>query len=206
MNFIYRLAFLLILFASCALSPSAQQQQQQSASLPTPVQFEPLTRMEALDSQVGTILIKNYTYIGAVSGFSGIAMVTSYEFVDPQSGRKDYGIGVEIRESGKSEREGRTFIDYDEIEALIRAMDYLMRIDKSSSMENFEAQYRTRGELLVSTFIRPNGALQGAVSIGYFRSAEIIIQPGKFADFRKLIADAKTALDNLKSTGGKANP
>lgn len=204
MSFTYRFAFLLILFAACSLSIPAQQPQ--SAPLQPPLGFEPLTKMEALDSQVGAVLIKNSTYIGSVSGFSGIVMVTSYEFVDAGTGRKDYGIGVEIRETGKSEREGRTFIDYDEIDALIRAMDYIIRIERSASMENFEAQYRTRGELLVSTFIRPNGALQAAISIGYFRRAEIIIQPGKFADFRKLIADAKSTLDSAKLVGGKASP
>lgn len=189
-----KFALLLTLFVAFAVTVAAQQ----SAPPPSPGTYEPLTRLEAFDSQVGTVIIKNYTYIGSVSGLSGNAMVTSYEFVDAQTGRKEQGIGVEIRENARSEREGKTYIDYDEIDALIRALDYIIKIERSVTLENFEAQYRTRGELLVSTFIRPNGALQAAVSIGFFRRAEVVISTGKLADFRKLIADAKTALDKIK--------
>jgi hypothetical protein len=179
-----------ILFMTCGASAAAQQN--------VPPAFEPLTKLEALDTQIGVVIVKNSSYIGSVSGYSGLVMVTSYEFVDAQTGRKDYGIGVELRETGRNEREARAYVDYDELEALIRAMDYINKIDRSTSLENFEAQYRTRGELTVSTFIRPNGALQAEVAIGTYRKANINISLGKMADFRKLVADAKTTLDKIR--------
>jgi hypothetical protein len=165
---------------------------------PAPPPFEPLTRLEALDTQTGAVIVKNYTYIGAVSGFSGIATVVSYEFVDAQTGRKDYGIGVEVRETARSEREARTYVDYDEIDALLRGIDYISKIERSATLENFEAQYRTRGELSVATFIRPNGTLQAEVAIGIYRRAGVNISLGKLVDFRKLIADAKLTLDKIR--------
>jgi hypothetical protein len=189
------LSFILVLCANVAGA------QQNAPALPLPLPFEPSTKLEALDAQVGSVIVKNFTYIGAVSGFSGIVMVTSYEFIDAQTGRKDYGIGIELRETGRSEREGRearTYVDYDEIDALIRGIDYISRIERSTSLENFEAQFRTRGELQVSSFLRPNGALQSEVSIGFFRRAAITISLGKLADFRKLVTDAKTTLDKIK--------
>ena len=151
-----------------------------------------------MEVQTGKVILKNYTYIGSVSGFSGIALVTAYEFVDAQAGRKEYGIGLEIKETGRSEREGRAYVDYDEIDALLRGIDYIIKIERSPTLENFEAQYRTRGEFGVATFIRPNGALQAEVFIGLFRKAGVTISLGKLADFRKLIADAKTALDKIR--------
>lgn len=190
----YRFAFLLLLFVACAGSLAAQQ----SAPPPSPAPFEPLTRLEAMDSQIGTVVIKNSTYIGSVSGLGGIVIVTSYEFVDAQTGRKEYGIGVEVKENARSEREGSTYVDYDEIDALLRAIDYIIKIERSATLENFEAQYRTRGELSVSTFIRPNGTLQAAIAIGFLRRAEVTISTGKFVDFRKLIADAKATIDKIK--------
>lgn len=193
---------LLTVFAARASAQQQQQQQQQSSSTatpaPQPADYEPLTRLEALDTQIGAVVVKNFTYVGSVTGFGGIAMVTSYEFVDVQTGHKEYGIGVEVRETNRSEREARTYVDYDEIEALLRGLDYISRIDKSSSLENFEAQYRTRGELTVSTFLRPNGTLQSEVAIGLFRKAAITISLGKLADFRKLLADAKATIDKIK--------
>jgi hypothetical protein len=203
MNRTYSFALMLLLLAAFAAQAAAQQQQQQSSSpplpsAPPPTLYEPLTRLEALDTQIGSVVVKNYTYIGSVSGFGGIVMVTGYEFVDAQTGRKEYGIGVEVRETGRSERDARTYIDYDEIDALLRALDYISRIDKSTSLENFEAQYRTRGELTVSTFIRPNGTLQSEVAIGLFRKAAVTISLGKLVDFRKLVADARIVIDKIK--------
>lgn len=182
---------LLLLFASAR----AQTQP------PAPTPFEPLTKLEALDTQAGTVIVKNFTYIGSVSGYSGIAMVTGYEFVDVQTGRKDYGIGIELRETGRTERDGRearTYVDYDEIDALLRALDYISKLERSTTMENFEAQYRSRGELGVATFLRPNGTLQSEIAIGVFRRAAITVSLGKLTDFRKLIADAKTTIDKIR--------
>lgn len=198
MSRITQSALLLILFLFSYTVAAAQQ----NSSPPVPPPFEPLTKLEALDTQVGVVIVKNYTYIGSVSGFSGIVMVTSYEFVDTQTGRKDYGLGVELRETGRSEREGRdarTYVDYDEIDALLRGLDYISKIERSATLENFEAQYRTRGELTVATFIRPNGSLQAEIAIGIFRRAGINISLGKLADFRKLVADAKLAVDKIRN-------
>ncbi len=192
MSRMYRFAFLLIIILATTCAVHAQQPQ-----LPLPP-IEPLTKLEALESQVGVVLIKNYTFIGSVSGLGGITIVTSYEFVDAQTGRKEYGIGVEVRESSRSERDARTYVDYDEIDALLRGLDQIIKIERSTTMENFEAQYRTRGELTVSTFIRPNGTLLAEVAIGLYRKAAVTISTGKLADFRKMIADAKTTLDKIK--------
>lgn len=199
MSRITQVSLLSLVLIICAASAAAQQ----GAPLPPqPAPFEPATKLEALDSQTGAVLVKNYTYIGSVSGLSGIVMVTSYEFVEVQTGRKDYGIGIEIRDTtGRPERDGRearTYVDYDEIDPLIRGVDYISKIERSASLENFEAQFRTRGELTVSTFIRPNGSLQSEVAIGLFRRAAITISLGKLADFRKLIADAKMTLDKIR--------
>lgn len=199
MSRITQFALLFILFIVFAPGVAAQQQPPRPAA--TPLSFEPLTKLEELDTQTGAVIVKNYTYIGSVSGFSGIVMVTAYEFVDAQTGRKDYGIGVELRETGRDARDGRqgrTYVDYDEIDALLRGFDYILKIEKSATMENFEAQFRTRGELSVATFIRPNGSLQGEIAIGIFRQAAANFSLGKMADFRKLIADAKTAIDKIR--------
>jgi hypothetical protein len=197
MKLINRLALSFMLLLVWAASAAAQTQ----APPPAPLSFEPLTKLETLDTQIGAVLLKNFTYIGSVSGYGGVAMVTAYEFVETRTGRKEYGIGIEVRETGRTERDGRearTYVDYDEIEALLRALDYISKIERSSTMENFEAQYRSRGELGVATFLRPNGTLQSEIAIGVFRRAAITVSLGKLADFRKLIADAKVTIDKIK--------
>ena len=198
-TFVMKAALLLMLLVAASLTIQAQQQR----PAPTPEQDsdEPLTRMEAFEARTGTVIVKNYTVIGEVSGFGGTVIVTSYEFVDAQAGRKEYGIGVDIKESGGAQRETRTYVDYDEIDGFIRGLDYIIKIERSTSLENFEAEYMTKGEVAAATFIRPNNALRAAVSIGgpySFRRSTVFISLGKLADFRKLIADAKIALDKIR--------
>ncbi|HEX8141094.1 MAG TPA: hypothetical protein VF553_00755 [Pyrinomonadaceae bacterium] len=161
---------------------------------------EPLTNLEELDTKIGSVIVKNYTVTGGVSGFGGTATVTGYEFVDTQSGRKEYGIGVELEESERAERAAveRLYVDYDELDPLIKSIDQIIKIEKSSTMENFEAQYKTRSELTVTTFNRATGALRAAVSSGFMGRIRIGMTLGNLADFRKLIVDAKASLDKIK--------
>ena len=165
---------------------------------PTTDIFEPPTKLEKFEARTGTIIVKNYTEVGSVSGYGGAVSATSYEFVDAQSGLKEYGLGIEIRDSRPSEREERLYLDYDEIDSLIKAIDHMIKIDKSETLENFEAQYKTRGGLAVNTFNRNSGALRAAISSDLTRRTRVGMTLGNFADFRKLIVDAKTVLDKIK--------
>jgi hypothetical protein len=205
---------LALFFVACSISVAAQRPQEQprqerqstrrertsrSAQPPTPLS-EPLTGLEELDTKSGAVIVKNYTIIGGVSGFGGTITVTGYEFVDTQSGRKEYGIGVELEESERAERAAleRLYVDYDELDSLIKSLDYIIRIEKSMTMENFEAQYKTRADLTVTTFNRTTGTLRAGVSSGFTGNIRIGMTLGNLADFRKLIIDAKTVLDKTK--------
>lgn len=202
-----------LLFMACALTATAQRPQEQVRERPSTRRerasrstqnlttiSEPLTNLEELDTKTGAVIIKNYTVIGAVSGFGGSATITAYEFVDTQSGRKEYGVGVELEESERSERAAieRLYVDYDELDSLIKSTDYVIKIEKSATMENFEAQYKTRAELTVTTFNRATGALRAAISSGVMGRIRIGMTLGNLVDFRKLLIDAKTALDKIK--------
>jgi hypothetical protein len=205
--------FLPLFFIACSISAAAQRPQEQrperqssrrerttrTAQTLAPLS-DPLTSLEELDLKTGAVVVKNYTIIGSVSGFGGTATVTGYEFVDTQSGRKEYGIGVELEESERSERAvlERLYVDYDELDSLIKSLDYIIRIEKSATMENFEAQYKTRSDLTVTTFNRTTGALRAGVSSGFMGRIRIGMTLGNLADFRKLLIDAKTVLDKIK--------
>jgi len=107
---------------------------------------KPQTKIETFQARTGTVLIKNYSTIGTVSGLGGSVTVTSFEFVDPQSAKREYGIGVEATESGRLERSARSYVDYDEIDSLLKGIDYVSKIDVTQTkLSNFEAHYRTKG-------------------------------------------------------------
>lgn len=169
----------------------------QISQQPTDI-LEPLTKLEAFEYQTGIVLVKNYADIGSVSGFGGTVSVTGYQFVEPVSGRKEYGIVVEITSGENPPRLERIYVDYDELDALVAGVDYIIKIDKVAALENFEAQYKTRGELTVTTFSRSTGALRASISSGLIGRSRVRMSLGNLADFRKLIIDAKSTLDKIR--------
>lgn len=124
--------------------------------------------------------------------------VNSREFTDAQTGRKAYGIVVEVRESGRLERSHRSYIDYDEIDSLIKGIDYIAKLDNSvTKLDSFEAQYSTKGEFSVTVFSDTEG-LQVAITSGRFGGASTYIKLAELPGFRKLITDAKSRIDAIR--------
>jgi hypothetical protein len=170
---------------------SAQAQIQQK---PT----ESQTKVEIFQARTGAVLIKNFSEIGSVNGLGGTVTVTSYEFADAQTGKKEYGIGIEAKESSRLERESRSYVDYDEIGSLIAGIDYILKIDGSQSkLKNFEAHYKTKGELDVTVF-SGRGRIEAAVSVGRISAISVFLQLDTLQKLRQIIIDAKVALDAAK--------
>src|SRR5207249_1034942 len=87
---------------------------------------EPRTKLETFQAKTGAVLIKNFSEIGSVYP-GGVVYVTSYEFVDAQTGTKEYGIGIKVEEVGSLGRNDRAYVDYDEIDSLLAGIDYIMK-------------------------------------------------------------------------------
>jgi hypothetical protein len=156
------------------------------------------TKIELFQAKTGSVLIKNFSEIGSLRGLGGTATVTSWEFIDAQTGKKAYGLSVEVKESSRLEREERAFIDYDEIDSLLKGLDYINTIDKSiTKLKNFQADYRTTGDLRVSSFSGTSDA-EYSVAVGRVGRVSVFYKADAFAAFRKLIVDAKAALDAIK--------
>jgi hypothetical protein len=159
---------------------------------------EPQTKLENFQARTGSVLIKNFSEIGSLNGLGGTITVTSYEFADAQTGKKEYGVGIEAKESGRLERENRSYVDYDEIDSLLAGVDYVSKIDGSQSkLKNFEAHYKTKGELDVTVF-SGRGRIEAAISVGRISAVRVFLQLDTLLKFRQLIVDAKAALDAAK--------
>ena len=92
--------------------------------------FEPRTKLEALDDRHSTVIIKGYTRITTVD-VRGIR-VDAVEMRDLGSavGRAK-GLVITLREGGERPNENRAFVDYDEIDLLLNAIDAVSRVDES---------------------------------------------------------------------------
>jgi hypothetical protein len=180
-------SFLLLFAASCAA--------QGAQPSPTPWEFE--TKLESLMSETGTVIVKGYTRVGSMSGSRGAANFTAWEVTDAGSGRREQGVGVEISDStqNRPDFEERAYIDYDELRPLLKGIDLIMKLDdKSTKLSRFEAQYQTRGGLVLVTFNTPSG-YAAAISTGGGRRPRFVLRPTGLAEFRNLLESAKEVLD-----------
>lgn len=165
---------------------------------PSPEPEEFLTRLEATLEKTGAVIVKGSTGLGSVSGVRGTASVTSWEILDAGTGRREYGVGVTIRDDERPGVEERAYVDYDEIDPLIAGLNDILKLENSATkLARFEAQYRTRGELAVFRF-NTQGGYGAAVSIGGRRGPRLVLRPSGLVEFRDLLESAKAVIDEAR--------
>jgi hypothetical protein len=168
----------------------------QEADVP---ELEPRTKLEAFEARTGIVVVKGYSRIGTAQGLEGGSIeVETREFRDAD-GFREYGLAVEVREAGTPERRRTALVDYDEIEPLLKGLDYLFRIDSTATnMNRFEAEYRTRGDLSVNAISTRGGAVTLAVSGGRFRRVTALFRLEDLKVIRGLVIEAKNQLDAIR--------
>lgn len=165
----------------------------QAPIAPTP----PKTKLEAFEAQEGVVIVQGFSKIGELRGtYGGSVTVVAKEFTNATTGRREAGIVIDVKEAGRLERNNRSFIDYEEIGPLLKGIDYIGKVEKSvTKLENFQADYRTKGDFRVSTFNMPSGDVMVAVSAGRIGSTSVHLKFADLAAFRNYISSAKERLD-----------
>ena len=158
----------------------------------------PKTKLEAFQAQTGTVMIKGYSEIGRINAM-GVVSVKSMEFSNATTGSKQAGVLIEITESGRLENTDRSFIDYDEVDSLLKGIDYISKATPAvTKLGQFEATYKTKGHFSVTTFNGRDGKIDVAVKSGYIRPAKAYLSVEKLMELRELIVQAKQRLDSAK--------
>ena len=168
---------------------------QEARPTPTPEEFQ--TKLESLMSQTGVVVVKGYTRVGSMNGSRGTAQFTAWEVINARTGRKEQGVTVEIAEAvgTRPDTEERAYIDYDELTPLLKGIDYIMRLDdKATKLSRYEAQYQTRGGLVLMTFNTPDG-YRTAISTWGGRRPRFVLRQTGLAEFKNLLESAKEVLD-----------
>lgn len=160
--------------------------------------FEPRTKLEALDMRYNAVLIKGFTRITTIE-VRGIR-VDAVEMRDAGSvsGRVK-GIVIALREGGERPNDNRAFIDYDEIEPLLNAIDAVSRIDETvTKLAGFEAKYKTLGDLEIAVFRQTRSGNAVVMSTGICDRAITPMSLDDLAKVRSMIVEAKTRLDEIR--------
>jgi hypothetical protein len=159
---------------------------------------QPQTKLEAFQRQVGSVVVKGFLKMGSV-GEMGAVSVECMEFVNATTGKKQTGIVIEVEGAGRTSSSDRSFIDYDEIDSLLKGIDYISRVKQDvTSLGSFKATYKTRGDLTVTSFSSNEGKIEAAVTSGHFRGATAYIPLVKLSQLSDLVLKAKQRLDKLK--------
>ena len=160
--------------------------------------LEPRTKLEALDDRHSTVIIKGFTRITTVD-VRGIR-VDAIEMRDLGSavGRAK-GLVITLREGGERPNENRAFVDYDEIDLLLNAIDAVSRVDESvTKLAGFEARYKTIGDLEVGVFRQTRSGTAVTMTTGICDLATVSMSLDDLAKVRAMIQEAKERLDQIR--------
>lgn len=190
-----RIIHALFLLSLVAVAAHAQR----ARPTPTPDPYdEYLTKMELLLEKTGAVVVKGSTVVGTVNGLRGTASFTSWEMLDTQTNRAEYGISIVIADPGRPDSAEVAYVDYDELEPLIKGVEHLIRLENSATrLARFEAQYKTLGGLAIFRFNTPGG-YGTAVSVEGVRGPRLVLRPTGLVEFRDMLESAKAVIDEAR--------
>jgi len=166
---------------------------------------EPRTDLEEFQTRVQEVVLKGFINVGAVNGRNGWVQVSAVELKSPAYSTRVTGLAIQLAESARPNSEIQSFIDYAEIDSLIKGLDAVAHADDTiTKMPNFSASYRTADDFTLVVFKQTpsgtavrleNSALNGT---GGIDRATIFITLDELNRLRGIILEAKQRLDELK--------
>ena len=162
---------------------------------------EAKTKLEQFSAKTGAVLIRGFQKVGSVQGLYNTSInIESKEFSNVTDGSKQYGVTIEAyKENGKYDKKHTSFIDFDEIDSLIKGIDYISKIKPDTTkLEDFQADYTTKGELKISTF-SSGDKLMAAVTSGNIGGVAAYFNIEDLAKVRGLLLEAKKLIESIKA-------
>jgi hypothetical protein len=160
---------------------------------------EPRTKLEAIEWGYERVLVKGFSQIASLT-FRGVEVrVDAIELKDTQTATRAIGLVIVLRELGENPRENRSFIDYDEIDRLLKALDTVAKVNESTTkLASFEARYRTVGDLEFNVFRQSRSGTAASVTSGICDRVTALMTLDDLDRLKAHIVEAKTRLDEIK--------
>jgi hypothetical protein len=159
--------------------------------------LEPRTKLEAIEDRHSTVIIKGFTRITTIE-VAGLR-IDAVEMREMGNVSRAKGIVVMLREGGERPREDRAFVDYEEIDPLLNAIDAIGRVDETTTrFPGFEAKYRTIGDLEISVFRQTRSGTAVIMTTGICNNARGTLSLDELAKFKAMIVEAKSRLDETR--------
>jgi hypothetical protein len=161
--------------------------------------FEPRTSLEKLDEQHHLVIIKGFTRITTVD-VRGVRIDAVHMRDSNNRMPAAKGLVVSLREFREEERtsDNRAFIDYDEIDLLLNAIDVLSRLDeKATKLTGFEGRYKTAGDFEISVFRQTARGTAVFLTTGICDRATQAMTLDELSKVKAMIQEAKARLDEI---------
>ena len=159
--------------------------------------LEPRTKLEALEERQNTVIIKGFTRITTLE-LRGVR-IDAVDMREMGNVSRAKGIVILLREGGERPNENRAFIDYEEIDPLLTAIDVISRVDETvTKLAGFEARYRTLGDFEIGVFRQTRSGTAVIMQTGICDRAIQTLSLDDLAKVKAMIQEAKTRLDDLK--------
>jgi len=193
------LLFATMIVAS-AVSVCAQRRWERLPPPRDPQFYEARNKLEDLEGRMEAILVKGRSWAGTIRGQNGSARVEAYEIRDTSKSETATGVVITINADSGPPGEIRSVIDYEEIDALVKAMDTAAKASEViTKLTHFEVHYRTRGDFEVLVFKQlSNNAIASAIEGGFFDRSRLLLTLEDFVKLRWMIVQAKEKLDEIK--------
>ena len=163
------------------------------------VPLEPRTKLESFDARYGTVLFKGFTRVATVDVRDGEVRVDAIELRDFGNSAHTMGVAVVLRENGERPTESRAFVDYEEIDLLLKGLDSVARVNETmTKLTGFEARYRTNGDLEINVFRQTRTGTAATLSSGICDKVTVSLTLDELSKLRGIISEAKGRLDEIK--------
>jgi len=191
------LAFLLsmVCFSSVSAQRPGPEFRRQLACEP----LEPRTRLEAIESRYERVITKGFSQFATISSRGIEIRLDAIEMKDTGDATRAIGLVIALRELGENPRENRAFIDYQEIDRLIKGMETVARVNETiTKLAGFEARYRTLGDLEINVFRQTRSGTAASLSSGICDRVTALLTLDDLEKLRGHVIEAKARLDEIK--------
>ncbi len=159
--------------------------------------LEPRTKLEALEDRHSTVILKGFTRINTVE-VRGIRL-DAVEMREMGNVARAKGLVVVLREGGERPDDNRAFVDYEEIDSLLNAIDVISRVDETATkLVGFEARYKTLGDLEIAVFRQTRSGNAVTMTTGICDRATTALSLDDLAKVKAMIQEAKARLDEIR--------
>ena len=169
-----------------------------SASRAQETNSYPKSNLEIFEATTGVVLIRGTDEAGVVPGRSGSITLRCREVRDVATNRREFGVAVIVTQA--EGYEDTTVVDYDELDALIRSLDYISKVDWAiSSMGHFEAGYTTRSGLKLASYSsRRSGTIEAYALSNRLIRSRVQLTMAQLTQVRTFLEQAKAKIEVIQ--------